>query len=83
MSAQDEFPPPEIYGPYLHAPVWPWHLAGWIVSALLALAFVIARLLASRAATRCLVLDAIFVGLTVLFFVAGIGYVAVCDRLMK
>jgi len=29
------------------------------------------------------VLDVIFVGLTILFFVLGIGYVAVCDRLMK
>jgi hypothetical protein len=29
------------------------------------------------------VLDLIFVGLTVLFFVVGIGYVAACDRLMK
>jgi len=25
----------------------------------------------------------IFVALTILFFVAAIGYVAVCDRLMK
>jgi hypothetical protein len=29
------------------------------------------------------VLDVIFVGLTILFFVVGVGYVAVCDRLMK
>jgi hypothetical protein len=29
------------------------------------------------------VLDVVFVGLTVAFFVAAIGYVAVCDRLMK
>jgi len=29
------------------------------------------------------VLDVIFVGLTVLFFVVAIGYVAVCERLMK
>jgi hypothetical protein len=29
------------------------------------------------------VLDAIFVGLTILFFVVAIGYVAVCDRLME
>ena len=29
-----------------------------------------------------LVLDAIFVGLTVLFFVVAIGYVALCERLM-
>jgi hypothetical protein len=29
------------------------------------------------------VLDVIFVGLTVLFCVVGLGYVAVCDRLMK
>jgi hypothetical protein len=29
------------------------------------------------------VLDVIFVGLTILFFVVSIGYVAVCDRLMR
>jgi hypothetical protein len=29
------------------------------------------------------VLDLIFVGLTVAFFAVSIGYVAVCDRLMK
>jgi hypothetical protein len=29
------------------------------------------------------VFDAIFVALTILFFVTAIGYVAVCDRLMK
>jgi len=29
------------------------------------------------------VLDVLFVGLTILFFVVSIGYVAVCDRLMK
>jgi hypothetical protein len=29
------------------------------------------------------VLDLVFVALTVLFFVVGIGYVAACDRLMK
>ena len=28
-------------------------------------------------------LDVLFVGLTILFFVVGIGYVALCDRLMK
>ena len=28
-------------------------------------------------------LDVLFVGLTILFFVVGIGYVAACDRLMK
>ncbi len=31
---------------------------------------------------RGLVLDAIFVGLTILFFVIAIGYVAVCEWLM-
>ena len=46
MSAQHQFTSPEIYGPYLNAPVWPWHVAGWIVSAVFALMFVIARLLA-------------------------------------
>jgi len=29
------------------------------------------------------VLDVIFVGLTILFFVLGIGYIATCDSLMK
>jgi hypothetical protein len=29
------------------------------------------------------VLDGIFVGLTILFFAAGVAYVAACDRLMK
>jgi hypothetical protein len=29
------------------------------------------------------VLDFVFVGVTVLFFVASIGYVAACERLMK
>jgi succinate-acetate transporter protein len=29
------------------------------------------------------VLDVIFVSLTILFFVLGIGYVAACDSLMK
>ena len=28
-------------------------------------------------------LDLVFVGLTVLFFIVSIGYVAACDRLMK
>jgi hypothetical protein len=45
MNPQNQFTSPEIYGPYLHAPVWPWHVAGWIVSGLFALMFVIARLL--------------------------------------
>jgi hypothetical protein len=27
--------------------------------------------------------DAIFVALSIVFFVVGIGYVAACDRLMK
>jgi hypothetical protein len=29
------------------------------------------------------VLDAVFVGLSLSFFVVAIGYVAACDRLMK
>jgi hypothetical protein len=29
------------------------------------------------------VLDLVFVGLSILFFVVSIGYVAACDRLMK
>ena len=34
----------ELYGPYLHAPVWPWFVAGWIIGALFVLLFVLARL---------------------------------------
>jgi hypothetical protein len=29
------------------------------------------------------VLDIVFVALTILFFVVSLGYIAVCDRLMK
>jgi hypothetical protein len=29
------------------------------------------------------VLDVLFVALTLLFFVVSVGYVALCDRLMK
>jgi hypothetical protein len=32
---------------------------------------------------RCAVLDAVFIGVSILFFIVSIGYVAVCDRLMK
>jgi hypothetical protein len=46
MNAQHTLTPPELYGPYLNAPVWPWHVAGWVVSALFVLMFVIARVLA-------------------------------------
>jgi hypothetical protein len=38
--------PSELHGPYLHAPVWPWFLAGWIIGALFVLMFVFARALA-------------------------------------
>ena len=31
----------------------------------------------------CAVLDVVFVGLSILFFVLSVGYVAACDRLMK
>jgi hypothetical protein len=42
------------------------------------------RLSASRfSRTRCFVLDVVFVGASIVFFVVSIGYVAVCDRLMK
>jgi len=44
MSAQQPATP-ELYGPYLNAPVWPWYVAGWIASGLLALWFVIACVL--------------------------------------
>jgi hypothetical protein len=46
MSAQQPLTSPELYGPYLHAPVLPWQLAGWTTSALFVLWFVIARVLA-------------------------------------
>jgi hypothetical protein len=36
-------PPSELHGPYLHAPVWPWFVAGWIIGALFVLMFVFAR----------------------------------------
>jgi len=29
------------------------------------------------------VLDVIFIGISILFFVLSVGYVAACDRLMK
>jgi hypothetical protein len=29
------------------------------------------------------VADVVFVGISVLFFIVSIGYVAICDRLMK
>jgi hypothetical protein len=29
------------------------------------------------------VLDVVFVGISIVFFVVSIGYVAACDRLMK
>jgi len=29
------------------------------------------------------VLDVVFIGVSILFFVASIGYVAACNRLMK
>jgi hypothetical protein len=32
---------------------------------------------------RCVVLDLVFVGVTVLFFAVSVGYVAACERLMK
>jgi hypothetical protein len=34
-------------------------------------------------ARRCAVLDLVFVGLSVLFFAAAVGYVAFCARLMR
>jgi hypothetical protein len=34
----------ELHGPHLHAPVWPWLTAGWVVSALFVIWIVIARL---------------------------------------
>ena len=46
MNAEHTLTTPELHVPYLNAPLWPWHVAGWIVSALLALMFVIARVLA-------------------------------------
>ncbi len=45
-DASPHEPPSELYGPYLHAPVWPWFLAGWVAGALFVLLFVFARLFA-------------------------------------
>lgn len=39
-------PPSELHGPYLHAPVWPWFVAGWVIGALFVLMFGFARALA-------------------------------------
>ena len=36
-----------------------------------------------KKSSRCSVLDIAFLGLTVVFFAITIGYVALCDRLMK
>jgi hypothetical protein len=36
-----------------------------------------------HARVRCSVMDLVFVGLSIVFFVVSIGYVAACDRLMK
>ena len=35
-------PPPELHGPYINAPVWPWSAAGWSWAALFVLLFVVA-----------------------------------------
>jgi hypothetical protein len=43
-EASPHEPPSELRGPYLHAPVWPWFLAGWVAGALFVLMFVFARL---------------------------------------
>ena len=32
---------------------------------------------------QAIVLDAVFVTVSILFFAASVGYVALCDRLMK
>jgi hypothetical protein len=45
-EALSEEPPSELHGPYLHAPVWPWFAAGWVVGALFVLMFVFARVFA-------------------------------------
>jgi hypothetical protein len=45
-DASPEPRPHELYGPYLHAPVWPWFVAGWVIGALFVLMFVFARVLA-------------------------------------
>jgi len=35
-------PPPELHGPYINAPVWPWFAAGCVLGALFVLLFVVA-----------------------------------------
>jgi hypothetical protein len=37
-----ETPDPEITGPYINAPVWPWTLAGWVLAASVVLLFIVA-----------------------------------------
>jgi hypothetical protein len=37
-----EVPRPEIHGRYIHAPVWPWLAAGWMLGALFVLLFLVA-----------------------------------------
>jgi hypothetical protein len=33
--------------------------------------------------SRCVVLDIVFITLSLIFFAAGIGYITACERLMK
>ncbi len=35
-------PLPEVYGPHINAPVWPWFVAGWVVCALFVVMFLLA-----------------------------------------
>jgi hypothetical protein len=44
MDAHQPITSPELHGPYLNAPVWPWYVAGWIASGLLAVWFVAASM---------------------------------------
>jgi hypothetical protein len=34
--------PPEVQGPYINAPVWPWFAAGWSLGVLCVLMFIVA-----------------------------------------
>jgi hypothetical protein len=45
MLAGEAFPgarPYELHGRYIHAPVWPWFAAGWVLGALFVVLFVVA-----------------------------------------
>jgi len=44
VNQPDTPPPYEFDSPHIHAPVWPWSLAGYSIAALLVLLFLLAWL---------------------------------------